>query len=547
MSKPIPEIEESTKFNFITSIWVVPFIALLIAGWLAYQYYAELGPRIEIIFPSNEGLKAGQSQIKYRDVPVGLVEKITLQENGDGVVVIARMDKEAKPYLNAESKFWIVKPELGVSGVRGLDTLISGNYIGIYGKKGSEFVDHFVGLDHSFRDNMGGGKYYVLKSARGESSISKGTPVYFKNIRVGQVEYVVLGSQNIFVEVVIYIDKAYTGYINLDSKFWVRSALDAELVGGALDVTIAPLTDLLNGAIEFSSPGNDMNITLPDDFTFLLYKNKHNVNRKKLGSAQKKIVLFMLHSNDAISNLDLGAPVKYNGFKIGAVIQIELAYDKTSYNMDANILIELDTSVFKDPNDLNTTGKENLYLAVEDGLRAQILPSNPITGTLYVDLNFESFDQKKRIEKEDRYAVFPTVGYRSGNIMESAGKILDKINNLPLEKLVKSLNKVIDDTAEPIANANELLIDLKKTAVQLSKMSSKKTFVAMPDEVNRTLKELTRTLRTTRKVVKGYDRDSLLSNQLSQTLKVLTKTSEEMQVFLKMLNRKPNSLIFGDN
>ncbi|WP_296824643.1 MlaD family protein, partial [Sulfurovum sp.] len=116
MSQEIPEIEESTKFNFITSIWIIPFIALLIAGWLAYQYYSELGPQIRITFPKNEGLQVGQSHIKYRDVPIGTVSKIELQEEGEGVVVIARMDKTATPYLNEHSRFWIVKPEVGISG-----------------------------------------------------------------------------------------------------------------------------------------------------------------------------------------------------------------------------------------------------------------------------------------------------------------------------------------------------------------------------------------------------------------------------------------------
>jgi len=110
MSTEIPQIEESSKFNLITSIWIVPFIALIIAGWLAYQYFSELGPEIKIIFPENEGLHAGQSQIKYRNVPIGTVKKIVLQKKGEGVTVIARMEKSATPYLNTNAKFWIVKP-----------------------------------------------------------------------------------------------------------------------------------------------------------------------------------------------------------------------------------------------------------------------------------------------------------------------------------------------------------------------------------------------------------------------------------------------------
>jgi paraquat-inducible protein B len=186
-------------------------------------------------------------------------------------------------------------------------------------------------------------------------------------------------------------------------------------------------------------------------------------------------------------------------------------------------------------------------LAVKEGLRAQIIPTDPITGTLYVDLTFTHQDENRTIVKEGAYALLPTVSYESGDLMASATKILDKINALPLEKLLASLNKVVDDSAKPVANANVLLLDLKKTVKNLNKMTDKKTFAAMPDEVNKMLKELTKTLKTTKKVVRGYDSNSLITKQLSQTLKIVTETSKEMQQFLEMLNRKPNSLIFGDH
>ena len=98
-----------------------------------------------------------------------------------------------------------------------------------------------------------------------------------------------------------------------------------------------------------------------------------------------------------------------------------------------------------------------------------------------------------------------------------------------------------------MANANALLEDLQKTVKNINAFTSKKSFEVLPDELNKALKEMTRTLKTTQKAVKDYDNDSIFKQQLSQTLEILTKTSEEMKVFLRMLNRKPNSLIFGDN
>ncbi len=546
MSQEIPEIEESTKFNFITSIWIVPFIALLIAGWLAYQYYSELGPQIRITFPRNEGLQAGQSHIKYRDVPIGVINKIELQEDGEGVVVVARMDRSVTPYLNENSKFWIVKPEVGVSGISGLDTLISGTYINMFAQKNGNYKENFAGLDHAYR-NIGGGEYFLLNTTRGDSSVKVGTPIYLKNVKVGQVEYVVLALDDASVDVIVFIDKRYVPYIHTDSKFWVRSTLDAGLQNGNLDITVAPVTDLIQGAIEFSTTGKDANRTVPNSFVFELYKNKNIIEGKKVGYGGKYIKTFMLHTEGSLAKLKENAAVRYEGFEVGKVKKISLSYERSTHKMRGKVVVDIDTSVFKDKNDTQHTGEENLYQAVKEGLRAQIVPTDIITGMLYVDLVFDRNDTSRVITKEGRYASLPTVGYSSGNIMASATKILDKINRLPLEKLLVSLNKVIDESAKPVANANAVLLDLKKTVANLNKMTNKRSFAAMPDEVNRMLKELTRTLQTTKKVVKGYDSNSLITKQLSQTLKIVTETSKEMQQFLEMLNRKPNSLIFGDH
>jgi len=545
MSTQIPQVEESTKFNFFTSIWIVPFIAMIIAGWLAYQYYSELGPEIEIIFPSNEGLKEGQSQIKYKDVPVGTITKIKLEKDGHGVVVVARMEKGAEPYLNDNTKFWIVKPELGVSGISGLDTLISGNYIGLYARKGGTAQRKFIGLDRPYHSEKKG-SYYILKSQKGNSSVKAGTPIYLKNLKAGRVEYVMMGLNDIFVDVIIFIEKEFVPYVHTDSKFWVRSTLDAELMDGSLDINVAPFSDLLQGAIEFSTSGREENITVPDSFTFILYNNRYSVNTKKIGHTKKEIEIFEMDTKEPIAKLKIGSPVKFNEFKIGNVIEIALSYDKKSHRMNGKVLMEIDTSVFDDPSDLNDTGKENFYQAVVEGLRAQIDSIDPITGRQYVNLRFIGQDGNKSIQKSGHFACIPSIPAQRNDIMSSLNNILAKINDLPLEDLVASIHKVVEETSEPVANANEVFKDLKETVENLKKLTSRKSFERMPDEIDKTLKQLTRTLKTTQNVVKGYGNNSLLSRQITETLKIITQTSREMQEFLKMLNRKPNSLIFGD-
>jgi paraquat-inducible protein B len=256
---------------------------------------------------------------------------------------------------------------------------------------------------------------------------------------------------------------------------------------------------------------------------------------------------FMLHTQGSIANLKINSAVRYDGFDIGQVEEIELSYDKKTHQMLGKVLIELDTSLFKDPNDINSTGETNLYQAVEEGLRAKISPLDPITGMLFVDLTFAHNEGNASIKKEGKYALFPTTENADISVMHSLSGILEKINKLPLEELFASVQKVVEESEKPIANANVLLEDLKKTVTNLNTLTSKDSFKVLPDELNKAIKEITRTMKNTQTVVKTYDSNSLVKEQLTQTLEILSKTSQEMQMFLRMLNRKPNSLIFGDN
>jgi paraquat-inducible protein B len=194
----------------------------------------------------------------------------------------------------------------------------------------------------------------------------------------------------------------------------------------------------------------------------------------------------------------------------------------------------------------NSSGLKNFYKSINDGMRANIDTLNPITGMQYVDLTFNHNEGNGTIVQTSKYEELPMVTKSAEGIMSSVNKIMDKIAKLPLNKLVDSFDKVINDTSAPIAQAEDLLKELKKSVININKMTSKKAFISMPNEVNNTLKELTNTLKKTGKVVDGYSDNSMLTKQLSYTLEILTKTSREMDVFLRMLNRKPNSLIFGE-
>jgi len=546
MPKQIPQISESTKFNFLTSIWIVPFIALLIAGWLAFQYFNDRGPEIKIIFPQNEGLIAGQSVVKFKNVPIGKVTNIYLEEEVNGVVVVVRMFSEkATPYMTEKAKFWIVKPEVGITGVSGLDTLLSGTYIDVYSEKGGTFMEEHFGLVQPYHDSEKG-TYFHLNSLEGKN-VSIGTPIYYKSIKVGKVEHIYFGLDNKSVDVIVFIENRYSPFVHKDSRFWVKNMINVDFTKGNLDVDIAPLNYMISGGILFSSSGSVDKGIVPNKHVFRLFKSKTEAENKTIGAIKKQNKKFILLTDESLANLSIDALVRFDGFDIGRVLDIKLSYDKSTHNMLGQILLEIDTSVFKDKHEVNSTGIANFYGAVEEGLRAKITPLDPITGALFVDLTFNHKDGASKIVQVDSYPRLPMTSNSSTGIMDSVSQILNKLNNLPLEKLLTSVTDVVESTKEPIANADEILVNLKKTVTNLNTLTSKKSFEVLPDELSRALIEMTKTLKSTRRVVKGYGNDSLLQKQLADTLKILTKTSSEMSVFLKMLNRKPNSLIFGDN
>lgn len=548
MSESLPDIRESSKFSFLTSIWIVPIIAMVIALWLAFQYFSELGPSIEITFQNNEGLKANQSQIKYRDVPIGKVEKVVLDSKGNGVKVIARIDKEAADYINDKAQFWIVKPEVGIGGISGLDTILSGTYINMDGQKLKMNKHKFIGLDRSYH-LLEEGEYFHL-NAPSSYGMQEGTPVYFKSLKVGYVGYVTISLDGESVDLVIYIDKPYISYIHVDTKFWVQSSLEVDYLNGQFNLNVAPLTNIIRGGIEFSSSNVDSGEEVPYDFIFKLYKDSAVADEKKIGRGGKSIRKYQMVFTESTAKLRKDASVKYNKFDVGRVEDIRYRYNNKSHQLIGTVIASVDTSVFLDSNDTNHTGEKNLENAVKEGLRASLQEQDPISGFLYVNLRFVDDNQTKAIVYQKDQAIFPVVATRSTGVMSEMSGLIKTIQELPLEKLITSISDAADNFSG-LLNKNEkvtqeLLSNLNKTLMGVNKMVGSKAFETMPTELNKTMQELQKTLQSLDSVMKSNSDESLMSSQLTETLKGVNKASMDTQKLLKKLDRQPNSLIFGD-
>ncbi|OQX75868.1 MAG: hypothetical protein B6D54_04980, partial [Epsilonproteobacteria bacterium 4484_65] len=228
-------------------------------------------------------------------------------------------------------------------------------------------------------------------------------PIYYKNIKVGQVEYLNLGLDNKSVDVIVFINKQYVPYIHDDSKFWIKNMVNIDFAKGNLDINIAPLNFMLQGGIVFSSSGEDKNSYVAYNHIFPLYKSKTLAESTPIGSVTKTIKKFMLLTDDSIANLRIDSPVRFDGFDIGRVSHMELSYDKNTHKMLGQVLVNIDISVFEDKHETNSSGELNFYKAVEEGLRAKLVALDPITGMLFIDLTFDHQDGNGSIVLRSAY------------------------------------------------------------------------------------------------------------------------------------------------
>jgi len=197
-----------------SAIWILPLIALMIGGWLAWQAYREAGVQIEVRFESGEGIVANKTEVIYKGMPVGKVKSLVLDAEGEnqGVIATIEMNQAAEGHLNKGTRFWLVKPSVSLAGISGLETLVSGNYIAVSPGEG-EPTKRFTALKVAppLSDSEPG-LHLTLKAER-LGSLNKDSPIFYKQIQVGRVKSYRLSDDQSTVEVKIFIEPAYASLV----------------------------------------------------------------------------------------------------------------------------------------------------------------------------------------------------------------------------------------------------------------------------------------------------------------------------------------------
>ncbi len=469
-----------------TWIWLVPIGAAGIVLWLAWRALADSGPAITISFRSVEGLQAGQTKIQHRNVDVGTVESLELTPDMSRVIVHARMTRKAAAHLTENTRFAIIAPHVGVGGISGLSTIVSGSYIEMYpGKTGEagEPKRDFVGLDEPpvLPPDTKGRSFTLLAADLG--SLTRGSPISYRGVAIGEVEDYALRPGNKGVTVTAFIRSPHEDLVHPETRFWNAGGVDLTLGTQGLRIRANSWEQLLSGGIAFETPDEALaNAPSPEGAVFGLYDNRRAAERAPLGPT----LVYVADFEGNQRGLDTGTAVELQGVEVGEVTEAHLAYDDHKHTLVTRATFYIDperVQILDMPHGEGANRHETVRKWIEtlvgDGMRAQVSSASFLTGLKLIGLEMIPGVPRARLEADagghvkmpstssgDLTAVLKdlqnvlrnidraTSGPQLGHALQSLDDTLTRLDKVThdIEPDIKSLIKSLRDTADSAQN-----------------------------------------------------------------------------------------------
>ncbi|MHC8305964.1 PqiB family protein [Pseudomonas sp. PB3P13] len=517
-----------TRRFSVSLVWIVPIVAVLVGLSLVVHSMMQEGPTITVTFKTGSGLTANKTEVKYRNVVIGHVSDVELSDDQKSVNATIKLDKQAETFTRQDSQFWVVRPRIGAGGVSGIDTLLSGDYIGADIGQSETRAKSFKGLENPPPITYGEpGKRFTLHSDN-LGSLDIGSPVYYRKIPVGQVVAYALDDDGKGVNIDVFIHAPNDAYVTENTRFWNASGIDVNVGANGFAVKTESLSSLLVGGIAFRAPQYSPNDTpAVEDKTFELFDDQQVALAPPSGKPQ----YLSLRFDQALRGLKVDAPVEFLGIEFGRVVSVNLDFDakKRTFPVNVGIVIypqrlgQAHTKMLEvlkhDPND-EAAGVRLMGTFIENGLRAQARSGNLLTGQLYIALDFYPKAEKVTFDPTARPVSIPTIPGSLEQLQEKLEGMVNKINNLPVERIANNLDSN--------------LVELRKGLTQFNAKT-------LPG-VQSTLAEVSKTLQSASSTLAE---DSPQREQLGQTLDELGRMSRSLRELSDYLGRHPESLLRG--
>src|ERR1700720_3772270 len=502
---PHAATRRSRRFSII---WIVPLVAVAIGAWLAWDTLSKEGPTIKISFDGGEGLQAGQSQLKYKDIVFGTVKSLVLSPDQTHVVItVATTRKSQREFVGREDP-----PVLGA---------------------------HVPG------------RTFFLKSKR-IGAVSVGSPIFFRDLAVGEVLGWDIADMAEYVTIHAFVRTPYDSYVHDQTRFWNASGVSIKLGGTGVEVQMESLKALLLGGVAFETPVADIRTAeTSEDHVFPLFADRETANA---ASYTRKIPAISYFSG-SVSGLAPGAAVTVHGLKVGEVTDVRLTYDAAKdavlapvrYEIEPERVVGVGKRVFK-------TDAESVQALLKQGLRASLQSANLITGQQNVALDFVTDAPAAEVSMDGQDFVVPAgEGGGFAGLTASATELLNKVNQMPFDQIGKNLDGILKSISD-LAQGPQM----KKALTELAGMMA--SAQNMVQNLNsglspaaKQLPEVTaglqKTLANANKLVlsldSGYGDNTKFNRDMDRLLAQANDALRSIRALSDLLARHPEALIKG--
>ncbi len=519
---------------------MVPLAALLAAAWLGSQTLRTLGPTIEITWDSADGLVAGQTEILYKNVALGRVDKIRLTPDHSRVVATARMARDAASMLAAGTRFWVVRPRLAPGQISGLATIISGSYIEMEPGTG-EPARRFAGLETipMAVPDVPGSRFTLTTDDL--QSVIEGAPVYFRGVPVGNVLGYELTSDQQHVLVHVFIQSPFDRNVRDTTRFWNMSGINISAGAEGLQIRTPTLQSILAGGIGFDTPTETSALVAAADKVFPLYTDQASAQDIIEGAKLRYAVEFP----DPVGGLAPNAAVDFQGIPVGRVESLKLEVGDDG-NVHAPVIIDIGPDrifgrhvVASDTPDGRRDFDAFLERMIDHGLRARLESANLITGQRLIALDFETDVSPAVLEPDGKMARIPAVtGSSIADIERSTQKFIDELAGLPLAQMVGDIETTLR-SANATINSPEMTRSLKSLDAALADLAV--TSKSAKQQVPSILASLRSASENANAAIDGAQGRSGLGDAMDE----LTEAARSLRLLADYLERHPEALIRG--
>jgi len=527
-------VPSRSKWAGLPLVWILPVVVVLAGGFVVIHEKLAQGITVQIRFHNADGLEANKTKIRYKDVDIGEVSDIRVADNRKEVIVTAEIQRNAKDYMVIDTRFWVVRPRISATGITGLGTLVSGEYISADVGQSKIKSSTFVGLENPpiITSDLPGREFILHAEDLG--SLSVGSSVFYRHLSAGQVIGYTLDPGGSGVTIRVFVNAPFDSYVNGATRFWQASGVDMSLSSDGVRLRTESLTSILEGGVAFQSLPGAPTSPVPADTSFSLYADEDHAMRP----TETEIRRFVMYFKGSLRGLSAGAPVELHGIYIGEVKTLDVEYDQNRHSLRFPVVVELypqrirgkaqkRTGSVVPADDAEAASRRLLDSLVRQGLRAELKTGNLLTGQKFVALDLYPDPPLDRVDWNEQPSIFPTISNGLDEIQDSVGSIARKLDKIPFDQLSLKILTTMTTLEQTLKNADNLLQNVNGT---------------LAPQVQATLAEAQAAMKNAKELL---GQDAPLSSDLDATLLQVSRAAKSISALVDYLERHPESLLRG--